>query len=41
MRFCTLRFITTRFDERPLDSEELAPLALHRLDIMAAIAVAD
>lgn len=40
MRFCTLRFLSTRFNDAPLSSEELAPLALHRLDVMATIAVA-
>jgi GTP-binding protein HflX len=39
MRFCTLRFLSTRFSDEPLSSEELAPLALHRLDVMATIAV--
>ena len=32
MRFCTLRFITTRFVDEELPSDELSPLALHRLD---------
>ncbi len=41
MRFCTLRFVTTCFEDAALSSEELAPLALHRLDAMAAIAVDD
>ena len=39
MRFCTLRFVTTQLGDRPLTSAELAPLALHRLDCMAVIAV--
>jgi len=40
MRFCTLRFIATRLEDEPLGPEELAPLALHRLDAMAVVAVA-
>ncbi len=39
MRFCTLRFISTRFSDEPLEPEELAPLALHRLDALATVAV--
>jgi GTP-binding protein HflX len=39
MRFCTLRFIATRLEDEPLGPEELAPLALHRLDAMAVVAV--
>jgi GTP-binding protein HflX len=39
MRFCTLRFLATQFGNKPLSSAELAPLALHRLDCMAVIAV--
>ena len=39
MRFCTLRFVATRFADEDLPSEELAPLALHRLDALAVIAV--
>ena len=39
MRFCTLRFVATRFEDEDLPSEELAPLALHRLDALAVIAV--
>ncbi len=39
LRFCTLRFIATRLNDDPLDPEELAPLALHRLDALAIIAV--
>jgi GTP-binding protein HflX len=39
MRFCTLRFIATRLEDEPLGPEELAPLALHRLDAMAIVAV--
>ena len=41
MRFCTLRFVATRFTDEDLPSEELAPLALHRLDALAVIAVGD
>lgn len=39
MRFCTLRFLTTRFGDGELPPTELAPLALHRLDALAVIAV--
>jgi GTP-binding protein HflX len=39
MRFCTLRFLSTRLKDDELSSEELAPLALHRLDALATIAV--
>jgi GTP-binding protein HflX len=39
MRFCTLRFIATRLEDEPLGPDELAPLALHRLDAMAVVAV--
>lgn len=39
MRFCTLRFLATRFNDETLPPEELAPLALHRLDALAVIAV--
>lgn len=38
-RFCTLRWLCTRFGDEPLGSEDLAPLALHRLDALAAIPV--
>jgi GTP-binding protein HflX len=41
MRFCTLRFVATRFVDDELSSEELAPLALHRLDALAVVAVGD
>jgi len=41
MRFCTLRFLSTRFGDEELSSDELAPLALHRLDAMATIAVSE
>jgi GTPase len=40
-RFCTLRFLTTRRGDEPLSASELAPLALHRLDAMAVIAVTE
>jgi GTP-binding protein HflX len=39
MRFCTLRFLATRLEDSALGAEELAPLALHRLDAAAIIAV--
>jgi len=39
MRFCTLRFISTRFEDDALSPAELAPLALHRLDAMAVVTV--
>ncbi|HET9299142.1 MAG TPA: GTPase HflX [Candidatus Polarisedimenticolaceae bacterium] len=38
-RFCTLRFLSTRLSDEPLSPGELAPLALHRLDAMAVVAV--
>jgi GTP-binding protein HflX len=39
-RFCTLRLISTRLgDDEPLAAADLSPLALHRLDAMAVIAV--
>ena len=38
-RFCTLRFLATRLSDEPLTAGELAPLALHRLDAMAVVAV--
>ena len=42
LRFCTLRFLATRLaDDDALGPEELAPLALHRLDAMAIIGVED
>ncbi len=41
MRFCTLRFLATRFENSELEAEELAPLALHRLDALAVISVGD
>jgi len=40
-RFCTLRFLATRRGDEPLSAAELAPLALHRLDAMAVIAVSE
>jgi GTP-binding protein HflX len=39
LRFCTLRFLATRFGDDELSPSELAPLALHRLDAMAIISV--
>jgi len=39
LRFCTLRFLATRLVDGPLGPEELAPLALHRLDAMAIVDV--
>lgn len=39
MRFCTLRFLATRFGDGDLPATELAPLALHRLDALAVIGV--
>jgi len=39
MRFCTLRFLATRLHDGPLGPEELAPLALHRLDALAVVDV--
>ena len=41
LRFCTLRFLATRLEEDDLSPEELAPLALHRLDAMAIVGVED
>ncbi len=40
-RFCTLRFLSTRRGDESLTAAELAPLALHRLDALAVIAVRD
>ncbi len=40
-RFCTLRFVSTRLSDEPLSPAELSPLALHRLDALAVIAVGD
>ncbi len=39
VRFCTLRFLATRLGDDPLSAEDLAPLALHRLDALAIVAV--
>jgi GTP-binding protein HflX len=39
LRFCTLRFLSTRLEDEALGAEELSPLALHRLDAMAVVAV--
>jgi GTP-binding protein HflX len=39
MRFCTLRFLATKFEDEEPSPADLAPLALHRLDAMAIIAV--
>ncbi len=39
LRFCTLRFIATRLNDDTLGPEELAPLALHRLDALAIVSV--
>jgi GTP-binding protein HflX len=41
MRFCTLRYLATRFDDGALTSEDLAPLALHRLDVLALVEVGE
>jgi GTP-binding protein HflX len=41
MRFCTLRFLSTRFEDTPLGDEDLAPLAMHRLDALAGITVGE
>jgi GTP-binding protein HflX len=38
-RFCTLRLVATRLDDEPLSANELVPLALHRLDALAVVAV--
>ncbi|HKQ62955.1 MAG TPA: hypothetical protein VJS92_16815, partial [Candidatus Polarisedimenticolaceae bacterium] len=34
LRFCTLRFLSTRLRDGELSAEELTPLALHRLDAL-------
>jgi len=39
LRFCTLRFLATKFSDEIPSPADLAPLALHRLDAMAIIAV--
>jgi GTP-binding protein HflX len=41
LRFCTLRFLATRLGEHELSPNDLAPLALHRLDAMAMIGVTE
>lgn len=38
-RFCTLRWIATKQHDEPLTPADLSPLALHRLDAMAVVAV--
>jgi GTP-binding protein HflX len=38
-RFCTLRWIATKDGDEPLTSADLSPLALHRLDALAVVAV--
>ena len=38
-RFCTLRFLSTRMGDEALSPADLAPIALHRLDALAVIAV--
>lgn len=38
-RFCTLRWIATKSADEPLASADLSPLALHRLDALAVVAV--
>lgn len=38
-RFCTLRLVGTQLGDAPLTPTELAPLALHRLDALAIVAV--
>lgn len=40
-RFCTLRWIATRAADDPLTAADLLPLALHRLDAMALVAVGE
>src|SRR5580765_2459666 len=40
-RFCTLRWIATKREDEPLTPTDLSPLALHRLDAMAVVAVAE
>jgi GTP-binding protein HflX len=41
LRLCTLRFLATRLADQPLSAEDLAPLALHRLDAMAMMSVGE
>jgi GTP-binding protein HflX len=38
-RFCTLRWIATKDGDEPLTPADLSPLALHRLDALAVVAV--
>jgi GTP-binding protein HflX len=38
-RFCTLRWIATKEGDEPLSATDLSPLALHRLDALAIVAV--
>jgi GTP-binding protein HflX len=38
-RFCTLRWISTKEGDEPLAAGDLSPLALHRLDALAVVAV--
>lgn len=38
-RFCTLRWIATKNGDQPLAGSDLSPLALHRLDALAVVAV--
>ena len=38
-RFCTLRWIATKAGDEPLSATDLSPLALHRLDALAIVAV--
>jgi len=40
-RFCTLRWIATKAGDEPLTATDLSPLALHRLDALAVVAVED
>ena len=40
-RFCTLRFLATRRGDEELSPADLAPLALHRLDALAIVGVAE
>lgn len=39
LRFCTLRFVATKLVDEELTRNDLAPLALHRLDALALVAV--
>ncbi len=41
LRFCTLRFLTTKFADEMPSPEDLAALALHRLDALAIVAVGE